>query len=183
MSRASTKAAQNQLGITNAAAAGQGGQASAIEGQLLPQYQSMMNEGFSPEALSAMRTSGMGAIAANADAARFGGEERAARTGNAAGVGAEESQLARDSGVAAGNEAAGIEMANEQQRQANRNFALQGEQGLFGTNTSAMESLYGMAPSTINAWTSAAAAPNPWQSTLNAAIGGGAQAGAAALGH
>lgn len=171
MSRASAKAAQNQLSTTNAAAAGQAGRASALEGSLIPSYQSMMNEGFTPEGLNAMRTAGLGSTAASEDTASWMAGNRAARTGNAADLGAEESQLARDKGVAMGTEAADIEAANENQLQSNRRFALQGEQGLFGTNTSAEESLYGMAPSTINAWTSASAAPNPWMTLAGQALG------------
>jgi hypothetical protein len=181
MSRASANAAKNQLATTNTAAAGQGAQASKLESGLIPQYQSMMNEGYAPEDLSAMRTAGEGAVAGSEDAAKWEAGNRAARTGNAAGVGAEESQLARDKGVAMGNEAANIETANANQRSSNQRFALGGEQGLFGTNTSAEESLYGMAPSTINAWSNAYS--NPTVPLIQSALGAGATVGAAALKH
>jgi hypothetical protein len=180
MSRASAKAAQNQLQTTNTAAAGQGAQAGQLESGLIPQYQSMMDEGFSPEALNAARTAGLGATAASADTAGWAAGNRAARTGNAAGVGAEESQIARDKGVSMGTEAADIELQNEMQRQANQRFALQGEQGLFGINTNAEESLYGMAPSTINAWSNAY--QNPTVPLIEAGLGAGAKVGSAALG-
>jgi len=158
------------------------GQAGAIENKLLPSYESMMNEGFSPEGLAAMRTAGTEPIAASADTAKFEAANRAARTGNAASTEALASQVARNRGVDIGEEAAKIEAANEQQRQSNKRFALQGEQGLFGSNLAAGESMYGQQPGIINAWNTAASTMNPWMQLAKTAIGGAAQVGAAAAG-
>jgi hypothetical protein len=171
MSRSSAKAAQNQLATTNAAAAGQGAQAGALENKLIPSYEGMMNEGYTPEQMNAMETKGMGSEAAGFDTAGWMAGNRAARTGNAASTGAEEAQLARDKGVGMGAEAAGIQTQNADVQQANKRFALQGEQGLFGENLGAQNTLYGMGPSTINAQTQASAAMNPWMQLAGQALG------------
>jgi hypothetical protein len=79
-----------------------------------------------------------------------------------------------------GNTAADIELANAQEKSGNKKFALSGEQGLFGQNLGAEESLYGMAPNTINAWSNAY--QNPAERLIEAGLGAGAKVGSAALG-
>ncbi len=162
--------------MTNQVAGAEGTQANALESKLIPSYEGMMNEGYRPEELNAMRTSGMGGVAAAADTAGWMGENRAARTGNAAGVGAEESQLARDKGVSMGNEAANIEMANANERSANRKFALSGEQGLFGTNTGAMESMYGLGPKFLEARAAGKSGDELGMAWMNTMLGKGGPA-------
>lgn len=176
MARGQAGAADRQRALTNQVAGSQLGQANALEAGLIPKYESMMNEGYRPEELNAMRTAGLGSEAAAFDTAGWQAGNRAARTGNAAGVGAEESQLARDKGVAMGDEAAKIEMANANARLANRRFALEGESGLFGENQRGMESLYGMSPALLQA---RAAGPG-WTQGFKDVFGtltGGAQTG------
>jgi len=173
MARGQAKAAGNQLKQTNAIGAEERGQANALEAGLIPKYESMMNEGFSPEGLNAMRTSGMGAEAAAADTAGWAAGNRAARTGNAAGIGAEESQLARDKGVSMGKTAADIEAATNFKKQSNKRFALEGEQGLFGTNTQAMESLYGMSPGLLQARAAGKSGDELGQGWVNSMFGHG----------
>jgi hypothetical protein len=180
--RKQANAAQDVQKTTVGAAGKQAEQASALEGKLIPSYESMMNEGFSPEGLNAMRTGATEPIAAAADTANWMGENRAARTGNAASQDALASELARNKGVDIGRASAEVEAANEQQRQSNKRFALQGEQGLFGSNLSAEESLYGMQPGIINSWNTAASTMNPWMQLAGQAIGAGGQVGAAAVG-
>jgi hypothetical protein len=151
VARGQAGASDRQRALTNKVAGTEGAQASQLEAGLIPKYESMMDEGYKPEELNAMRTAGLGAEAASADTAGWAAGNRASRTGNAAGLGAEESQLARDKGVTMGDTAANIELANANARLGNEKFALSGEEGLFGTNTGAMESLYGMSPSLLQA--------------------------------
>lgn len=189
---AAQTAAQNQLKTTNAAAAQQGQTANALENQtLIPEYQNLLTEGF-PGYNAGEAANIMGAAVGPIGAA-FGSEEQQARneasaTRNAATLPAEEEALALEKGNAASQAALGAEneIANTalQNRIRGQEFGAQGLEQLYGTNTQAMESLYGMAPGTINAWTNAQAVANQppgWLSWLGPAIGAGGQLGAAAI--
>lgn len=174
MGRKQAQAAQDVQKATSGAAGQQAQQATALENQLIPSYESMMSGGLGPGYMSAATEP----IAAAADTAKFEGANRAARTGNAASEDALASQLARNKGVDVGEAAANAEMANQR-------FKLAGAGGLsdlMKANLGAEESLYGMQPSIINSWNTAANTMNPWMQLANTAIGGGAQVGAAAVG-
>lgn len=174
MGRKQAQAAQDIQKASSAAAGQQGAQATALENQLIPSYESIMSGGLGPGYMSAATEP----IAAAADTAKFEAANRAARTGNAASEGALESELARNKGVDVGQAAANAEMANQK-------FKLAGASGLsdlFAKNLSAEESLYGMQPGIINSWNTAANTTNPWMQLANTALGAGAQVGAAAVG-
>lgn len=174
MGRKQAAAAQNVQGETNTAAGQNAQQATALENQLIPSYESIMNNGLGPGYMSAATEP----VAAAADTAAFQGANEAARTNNAASEGALESQLARNKGVDVGQAAANAELQNAK-------FKLAGAQGLGGlmqSNLGAEESLYGMQPSIINSWNTAANTMNPWMQLANTAIGAGASVGATAVG-
>lgn len=174
MGRKQAAAAQDVQKQTVGAAQGQGAQATALENQLIPSYESIMNQGLGPGYMSAATEP----IAAAADTANFEAANRAARTGNAASQDALASELARNKGVDIGQAASNAELNNQR-------FKLEGArglQGLFQSNLGAEESLYGMQPSIIGAWNTAANTMNPWMQLANTALGAGAQVGAAAVG-
>jgi hypothetical protein len=166
MGRAEAKA---QLNETNAVARQRNAQAQEMRGGLLQDYQSMMNEGYTPQQKAAMTTSGMEASAAPFDTAALQGENEAARTRNTAGTAALQSQLARDKGKALGTEAQMLEGGFANQEQANRQAGVQGKMGMYGLDTGAMESMYGLGPGTLDVMNKP-----PWWSPLAvAAIGAG----------
>lgn len=180
MARGAAQAAQNQLGITNQLGAEQAGRARGLENQLIPGYQSLMNMGYTPEQEAGMTTAGMGAAAAPFETAQRMAQNEAARTRNAAGTAAQEDALARAKGETMGATAAGLqeEFANEEGR--NLRAGLSGLQQLYGTNQQGMESMYGMAPSTINAW-SQAQMSNPGLNIFGRVLGAVGKAGGGVL--
>jgi hypothetical protein len=82
-------------------------------------------------------------------------QNEAARTRNTAGTAAQEDALARSKGEAMGTEAAGLQETFANERERNRLAGLSGLQQLYGTNQQGMESMYGLGPETINAWSQA----------------------------
>ena len=170
--------AQDQLSTTNQIGAQQNQASQALESQLTPLYTSMLSEGYTPEQKNAMTTAGMGAEAGAFDAESNAAQNRVAATKNDAGFSAEEDQLARDKGTGMGTEAANLQAGFANQEQANQKFGAQGLESLYGTNTGAMENMYGLGPSTLNAYQ---AEQTPWWMPLaTAAIGSAGQVGAAA---
>lgn len=178
MGRKQAQAAQDVQKATVGAAGQQAQQATALENQLIPSYEQMMNEGFTPQGKAAMMAGATEPIAAAADTANFEAANRAARTGNAASQDALASEVARNKGVDIGRAAEGVEAQNEMARR----YGMEGLGKLFGANLNAEESLYGMQPSIINSWNTAANTMNPWMQLANTAIGAGASVGAAAAG-
>lgn len=155
MARGAAGAAQSNLGTTNALGAQNAQQQQNLESTLIPDYQSMLTQGYTPQEQGAITTAGMGAIGsayggANADAARS-----AAATGNASNLTAQQDQLANQKGQAMGQEAAGLQSEFANQQQANQRFGLQGLAGQEAGNEGLESSMYGLGPSTINSWSNA----------------------------
>lgn len=141
------------------------GQLQQQQGLMLPQYMSMLNNpaANSPEGQAA--------------AASFGSAQdtlanRAARTGNSAGTLEAEDQLARD-------KANTLSDLTLKERQG----ALSGLQGMYGTNANLYARALGVPVEYLNTSYQAAAPKGPqgWD-TLNSIISGAGQVGAAALG-
>lgn len=144
--------ADQERQTTNAIGAQNNTQAQALESQLVPGYTNLANTGYtSPAAKAAATTSEMGATTAPFQTANFEAKNRAASTGNASDLTAQQDQLAMEQGQAAGGAAAGLQ---EQQM----NNQLQGMYGLGQQeqgNQSQTASMYGLAPGLLNAGTNA----------------------------
>lgn len=155
-----------QAGTENSLGSQQLGQANKLEtGTLIPEYTSMLSQGYTPGQENAMTTAGMGGVSSSYDAAAQQARDDAARTNNPASLSAQEDELAQQRGVAEGNEAAGLQtkFANDQQKQQEE--ALQGLQGLYNTNAKTGEGMYGLAnemykvpkgPGLFDVWSTAA---------------------------
>lgn len=148
MARGQSSAAQGNLDKTNTVAMQQGDEANNLEQSLIPGYESLMSTGYlNPGEESAATTSEMGAATSPFQSAKFDTSNRAAATHNAAGEQSGEDALALDEGQASGNAAAKLQT----QKMTNQEAGMQGLEGLEGGNLQAMESLYGLGPSTLNA--------------------------------
>jgi len=159
--------AKAQLGKTNAIGEQQQNQANQLENQLIPDYTSMLHEGYTPEEKAGITTAGMEAREAPFDTASQEATNRVARTRNDAGYGAEEDQLARDKGMAMGNEAAGLQEKFGDVRLANERYGLAGLSDLYGGNQKEAESMYGLGPATLEQ----ANKPPWWAGLLQQGIG------------
>lgn len=152
MARGQAGKADQQLGLTNAAAAGYGSNAATLGANLTGQAGALVNSpGFDPATLSAITNAGMGSVNAAYGAAGDEASRRAATSGNPAAIGTLADRLAREKGEAAGKEAGDIQIENalfkaSQQKQGRDILA-----GLYGTDVGAQTSLYGMGPSTLGA--------------------------------
>jgi hypothetical protein len=176
--RGAASAAQQQLGTTNAIGAQQQEEANQLEQGLIPGYTSLMNTGYlSPADKAAATTSEMGATAAPFKSAEFQAANRAGATGNASDLTANEDQLALEESQAAGTAAANL----QQQQMQNQEAGMYGLGALSAQNTGEAESMYGMGPSTINAWSNAQM-NNPMLQLGETIIGAGGKVGAAAAG-
>jgi hypothetical protein len=156
MARGQAQAATNQLNTTNQLGAQQGAQASSLESTLIPSYTDMLNSGYNTPAQAAAATeSGMGAVntSFNNDQQQLNNES--ARTNNPASLTAGQDQLALERGTALGTEANNL----AEQQFNNELKGASGLQGLYNTNQSSANSMYGLGPSTLGA---RAAGTSPW---------------------
>jgi hypothetical protein len=150
--RGAATAAQNSLNTTNAIGKQQQGEAGALESELTPAYTSLMNTGYlNPQAKESAVAQGMGAATAPFAAADFAAKNTASATNNPAALTASEDQLALEKGEVAGGEANNL----QSQQMQNQEAGMYGLQNLAQMNTGEAESMYGLAPSTINAWSTA----------------------------
>ena len=146
-----------------------------------PQAQSLINsQGYDPATLSAITNAGMGAVNASFGDTANQINRNAAVTRNPASVNASLDANAINKGVASGQEAGNIQMANAQEKDQQRALGLQLMQGLYGTNVGAQTSDLGMGPSTLQA----RAAGGGWSQGFKDVLTGigGLASGAAAAG-
>ena len=151
IAKGQAQAANKQLATTNQIGAGQLQQAGQLESQLIPDYTSMLNEGYTPQQQSAMTTAGMGAVGSSVDAAQQSARNDAARTNNAAGLNENADKLALEGGVAQGDEAAGLQKSFADQQQKNQQTGLAGLEGLYNTNSGVGAGMYGLSPGILQA--------------------------------
>ena len=181
MSRDAAAAAKQQLNTTNAAAQGFAGQAQGIESPLAQSYTNDLNStGMNPAEMSAAENLGYGPINSSYDTAHGNLENASARTGNAASLTPGEIDLSQKHAQDMATEGNQLTMNNLAQKNAMHTQGEQGLQSLYGTNVQGEESMYGMAPSTINAWNTAS--QNPWLGVLQAGLGAAGTAIGGALG-
>lgn len=176
MARGQVGASEKQLGTTNAIAGQKNEQQKKLESQLIPGYTSLMDTGFaspdeakkgqalidtgyfSPEDAGAATTSEMGAATAPFGAATFRARNTAAATRNAAGLPEQEDALALEEGRTAGDAASQLQKEKMANQVTGLNTKIAGQQaGMYGLNNleagnmSAMEDLYGLGPSSLQA--------------------------------
>ena len=148
MARGQAAAAGNQLNTTNVQANAAGQNASKLQSNLIPGYESLMDTGYmSPEEEAAATTNEMGSATAPFQTAGFQAKNAAAATRNAADLPAQEDQLALEEGQTAGTAAATL----QQQKLQNQQAGMQGLYGLESGDLQAMEQLYGLGPATLQA--------------------------------
>ena len=167
--------ATKQLGITNAAAAGAGANAGNIYSSLMPQLQAEATnpQGYSPTDLSAMRTGSSQAIGGATAGITGQGNLMAARTRNSAGLTGALDEAARSGQQTASQNELAIQAANAQLKQQQQQAGLAGLSSLFGQETGAETSLYGLGPQTLDAQAKLQAVSpfNQFMSSLGQATG------------
>jgi hypothetical protein len=148
MARGQSGAATNQLNLTNSVAGQEGAQSQALESNLIPGYESLMDTGYmNPAEENAATTSEMGSATAPFQSAEFKAANRAGATKNAAALPAEQDALALEEGQASGNAAADL----QKQKLQGQELGMSGESGLEEGNLRAMEEAYGLGPGTLQA--------------------------------
>jgi hypothetical protein len=137
---------------------------------LLPQFEGLLNQGYSPEEQAAITGQSMGALGNVYDALRESAANRLARTRNSAGYGENLDEMARQesrdkSGLAQQNQ---IAFANEQQ---NRKLeGLQGIASLYGVDTNLLARGLGIPAQLLGVRASASGSGNGiFNSLINAA--------------
>lgn len=138
--------------------------------RLLPQYENLLNQGYSPEEQAAITGQSMGALGNVYDSLRQGAANRLARTRNSAGYGENLDEMARQegrdkSGLAQQNQ---IAFANEQQNR--RLEGLQGIASLYGVDTNLLARGLGIPAQLLGVRASASGNSNGiFSSLINAA--------------
>jgi len=148
MARGQAGAANAQLKQSNTVANSQQSQADTLRNKLVPGYTSLADTGYlDPADKAAATTSEMGAATAPFGSANFEASNRAARTGNASDLTAQQDQLALEQGQTAGGAAAtlqGQQMSNQLQGM----YGLQGEEA---ASRGEAQGMYGLGPPTLQA--------------------------------
>jgi len=177
MSRGAAGAAQKSLTTTNAIGSDEQKRANALQDKTTPGYTSLMNTGYlDPAEAGAATTSEMGAATAPFGSAKFDANNTAAATRNASDLTANQDQLALEEGHVAGDTAAGL----QREKMANQQAGMYGLNQQSSQDQSAAQSMYGLAPETVNAWSNAQMR-NPMLNTLNTVIAAGGQAAGGAM--
>jgi hypothetical protein len=176
MPRQAGQEAQQAQSTAAGNAAQYGSNAAGAYGPLNSQAQQLISsKGYDPATLAAITNAGMGGVNAAFGGASSQIARQGAKSGNTAGVAANQDTLAQEKGIAGGEEAGNIQIANQafgnQQRMAGLNLL----NSLYGTNVSAQTGNEGIRTGDINAQTNASPG---WVQNLTGILG--ATAGAAA---
>lgn len=174
------QASKSGLGFSNTLQ----GNAGGIYGSLLPELQAEAAnpQGFTAPTVAKMKTEDMqGAGGSNAGATGQGAL-LAARTKNAGAPAAAIQESARNASQQLSKANTGVDIANEELKQHQRQAGLSGLQGLYGTNVGGATNALGEVANNVNANTNAANASWDWAKyILDPAMqaAGGAAAGGA----
>ena len=148
------------------------GQQQQVGNLLTPQYQSILNNpGLSPADKAAVTTQSQGSLASAFDSLQQAATNRAARTGNTAGFADLTDELARQKGIAAGNQAAQNELSFSNTAFQRQMAALQGLSGLFGVDTNLLGRTLGI-PSQLLSVRANASRPSGFFTSLGSSLGG-----------
>jgi hypothetical protein len=148
------------------------GQQQQVGNLLTPQFQSILNNpGLSPADKAAITAQSQGSLASAFDSLQQAATNRAARTNNSAGFGELTDELARQKGIAAGNQAQQNQLAFSNTAFQRQMAALQGLSGLFGVDTNLLGRTLGIPSELLNARANASR-PSGFFSSLGSTLGG-----------
>jgi hypothetical protein len=148
------------------------GQQQQVGNLLLPQYQSILNNpGLSPADKAAVTGQSQGALASAFDALQQSAQNRLARTRNSAGFSELTDELARQKGIAAGNQAQQNQLTFSNTAFQRQMAALQGLSGLFGVDTNLLGRTLGIPSQLLNVRANASR-PTGFFSSLGSSLGG-----------
>ena len=127
------------------------GNQQQIGNSLVPQFQAIAsNPGLSPADKAAVTAQSQGALASAFDSLQQSAANRAARTRNTAGFADLTDNLARQKGIAAGNQAQQNQLAFSNTAFQRQMAALQGLSGLFGVDTNLLGRTLGIPAELLN---------------------------------
>jgi hypothetical protein len=177
MSRGAQAQTQNltdqQLSSINALNQGFLGQQQQLSGVLTPQFQSILNNpGLSPADKSAVTSNSQGSIASAFDSLQQSAANRVARPRNSAGFGDLTDDLARQKGVAEGNQSAQNQLSFSNTAFQRQMAALQGLSGLYGVDSNLLGRTLGI-PSQLLSVRANASRPSGFFSALGNSTGAG----------
>ena len=139
---------------------------------LVPQFQGILNNpGLSAADRAAVTAQSQGSLASAFDALQQSAANRAARTRNSAGFADLTDELARQKGLAAGNQAQQNELAFSNTAFQRQMAALQGLSGLFGVDTNLLGRTLGIPSQLLNVRANASR-PSGFFSSLGSTLGG-----------
>ena len=148
------------------------GQQQQVGNLLLPQFQSILNNpGLSPADKAAVTGQSQGALASAFDSLQQAAQNRVARTQNSAGFSELTDELARQKGIAEGNQAQQNQLAFTNTAFQRQMAALQGLSGLFGIDTNLLGRTLGIPAELLNVRANASR-PSGFFSSLGGALGG-----------
>jgi len=148
------------------------GQQQQIGNLLLPQYQSILNNpGLSPADKAAVTGQSQGALASAFDALQQSAQNRVARTRNSAGFSELTDELARQKGIAEGNQAQQNQLAFTNTAFQRQMAALQGLSGLFGVDTNLLGRTLGIPAELLNVRNNASGRGNGFFSSVGSGLG------------
>ena len=148
------------------------GQQQQIGNLLLPQYQSILNNpGLSPADKAAVTGQSQGALASAFDALQQSAQNRVARTRNSAGFSELTDELARQKGIAEGNQAQQNQLAFTNTAFQRQMAALQGLSGLFGVDTNLLGRTLGIPAELLNVRNNASGRGSGFFSSVGSGLG------------
>ena len=149
------------------------GQQQQVGNTLLPQYQSILNNpGLSAADKAAVTGQSQGSLASAFDSLQQSAENRVARTRNSAGFGELTDELARQKGIAEGNQAQQNQLAFTNTAFQRQMAALQGLSGLFGVDSNLLGRTLGIPAELLNVRNNAArTSGNGFFSALGSGVG------------
>jgi hypothetical protein len=148
------------------------GNQQQLGNSLAPQFQSIANNpGLSAADKAAVTSQSQGALGSAFDALQQSAANRAARTRNSAGFADLTDNLARQKGIAEGNQAQQNQLAFSNTAFQRQMAALQGLSGLFGVDTNLLGRTLGIPSELLNARANASR-PSGFFSSLGSSLGG-----------
>src|SRR6202166_2479113 len=127
------------------------GNQQQLGNSLVPQFQSIANNpGLSPADKAAVTSQSQGALGSAFDALQQSAANRAARTRNSAGFADLADDLARQKGIAAGNQAQQNQLAFTNTAFQRQMSALQGLSGVFGVDSNLLGRTLGIPSQLLN---------------------------------
>ena len=148
------------------------GQQQQVGNLLVPQFQSILNNpGLSPADKAAVTGQSQGALASAFDALQQSAQNRLARTRNSAGFSELTDELARQKGIAEGNQAQQNQLAFTNTAFQRQMAAMQGLSGLFGVDSNLLGRTLGIPAELLNVRNNASRGSGGFFSALGSGLG------------